>query len=150
MRAVIQRVRRAQVSISGVVHGKIDQGLLILIGSEEGDNADDAAWLAGKIARLRIFADEAGKMNLDVNQIGGKVLAISQFTLFASTVKGNRPSFLRAQAPAQAEPLYQQFLGLLSAELGTKVERGVFGADMQVELINDGPVTILIDSRQRD
>jgi D-tyrosyl-tRNA(Tyr) deacylase len=150
MRAVIQRVSQAKVSIGGAVHGAIERGLLILIGSEDGDGADDAAWLAGKIARLRIFADAAGKMNLDVNQVGGRVLAISQFTLFASTVKGNRPSFLRAQAPAQAEPLYQQFLGLLSAELGTKVERGIFGADMQIELINDGPVTILIDSRQRE
>lgn len=103
MRAVIQRVSRAQVSIGGAIHGTIERGLLVLIGSEEDDSADDAAWLAGKIARLRIFADDAGKMNLDVNQIGGKVLAISQFTLFASTVKGNRPSFLRAQAPAQAD-----------------------------------------------
>lgn len=150
MRAVIQRVRSAKVSIGGTVHGAIEQGLLVLVGSAEGDGADDAAWLAGKIARLRIFADEAGKMNLDVNQIGGRVLAISQFTLFASTVKGNRPSFLGAQAPAQAEPLYQQFLGLLSAELGTKVERGVFGADMQISLLNDGPVTIIIDSRHRE
>ncbi len=150
MRAVIQRVRQASVVIDGREHAHIAAGLLVLVAAEVDDHADDVEWLSGKIARLRIFADDAGKMNRAVSDIGGEVLVVSQFTLFASTMQGNRPSFLRAARPEQAVPLYEAFVAALSAELGKAVHTGVFAADMQVSLVNDGPVTICIDSRDRE
>jgi D-aminoacyl-tRNA deacylase len=150
MRAVIQRVIEASVTISGREHARIGQGLLVLVAAEVDDTADDVTWLSGKIARLRIFADDAGKMNRAVTDFGGQVLVVSQFTLFASTMQGNRPSFLRAARPEFAVPLYESFVAHLSADLGQPVQTGVFAADMQVALINDGPVTISIDSRRRE
>lgn len=150
MRAVIQRVRAASVTIDGREHARIAQGLLVLVAAEVDDSDDDVTWLSGKIARLRIFSDEAGKMNRAVNDIAGEVLVVSQFTLFASTVQGNRPSFLRAARPEQAVPLYDAFVARLSGDLGRPVKTGVFAADMQVALTNDGPVTISIDSRRRE
>ena len=150
MRAVIQRVRQAAVAIGGREHARIADGLLVLVAAEVEDQADDVDWLSGKIARLRIFADDAGKMNRSVSDCGGEVLVVSQFTLFASTVQGNRPSFLRAARPEQAVPLYDAFVARLSADLGEPVQTGVFAADMQVSLVNDGPVTISIDSRRRE
>lgn len=150
MRAVIQRVRAASVAIVGREPATIDQGLLVLVAAEVEDTAEDVAWLSGKIARLRIFSDEAGKMNRSVIDIAGEVLVVSQFTLFASTVQGNRPSFLRAARPEQAIPLYEAFVRQMGADLGRPVKTGVFAADMQVSLVNDGPVTITIDSRRRE
>lgn len=150
MRAVIQRVRESSVSIDGTQVAAIGPGLMVLVGVEDGDGTDDADWLAGKIARMRIFGDAAGAMNLSVVESGGDLLAISQFTLHASTRKGNRPSFLRAAAPEQAEPLYRYFCEALADAAGRPVARGVFGGDMQVALVNDGPVTILIDTRARE
>ncbi|MGC3989656.1 MAG: D-aminoacyl-tRNA deacylase [Chthoniobacteraceae bacterium] len=150
MRVVIQRVSRASVTIFGQVRSSIERGLLVLLGVEAADGAEDIEWLAGKIAKLRIFADAAGQMNLSVAEAGGDVLVVSQFTLFAATKKGNRPSFIRAAPPEQAIPLYEQFLAKLEAELQRPVGRGEFGADMQVELVNDGPVTIWMDSKSRE
>jgi D-tyrosyl-tRNA(Tyr) deacylase len=150
MRAVIQRVCEASVTIGGREHARIAAGLLVLVAAEIDDTAEDVGWLSGKVARLRIFADEAGKMNRALNDIAGEVLVVSQFTLFASTMQGNRPSFLRAARPEQAVPLYEAFVAQLSTELGKPVKTGVFAADMQVALINDGPVTIPIDSRRRE
>ncbi len=150
MRVVIQRVKQAAVVISGCDHARIGPGLLVLVAAEAGDTAEDGAWLSGKIARLRIFADEAGKMNRSVSEVEGEVLVVSQFTLFASTAQGNRPSFLRAARPEQAVPLYEAFVARLSAELGRAVSTGIFAADMQVSLTNDGPVTLVIDSRRRE
>lgn len=150
MRLVIQRARQASVHIDGQCVGRIDHGLVVLVGVEEVDTPEDADWLAAKTAAMRLFADAEGKMNLSVGEAGGRVLAISQFTLFASTKKGNRPGFTRAARPDKAVPLYEHFLSRLEDELGKAVERGVFGADMQVSLINDGPVTIVIDSRARE
>lgn len=150
MRAVIQRVLRASVEIDGEIVSRCSAGLLILLGVEQGDTKEDIAWLSSKAARLRIFADDAGKMNQSVVEAGGEMLVVSQFTLHASTKKGNRPSFLRAAAPEVSEPLYAAFCGALEAELGKPVGRGIFGADMKVALVNDGPVTILIDSRARE
>ncbi len=128
----------------------IGAGLLVLVGVETGDSTADAEWLAGKIAQLRIFADEAGRMNHSVVEAGGGVLVVSQFTLFASTAKGNRPSFIRAARPEEAVPLYERFLAELEPLVGHRPERGVFAADMRVSLVNDGPVTIVIDSRRRE
>lgn len=150
MRAVIQRVLEASVQIDGTTVSKIQSGLLILLGVEEGDAAEDVSWLSGKVARLRIFADDEGKMNRSVVEAGGEIIVVSQFTLHASTKKGNRPSFLRAAVPGISEPLYKDFCASLEDELGKPVGRGVFGADMKVALVNDGPVTILIDSRARE
>ena len=138
------------MAIDGREQARIAQGLLVLVAAEVDDSADDVEWLSGKIARLRIFADEAGKMNRSVGDIAGDVLVVSQFTLFASTVQGNRPSFLRAARPEQAVPLYEAFVERLSSELGKVVQTGVFAADMQVSLVNDGPVTICIDSRRKE
>ncbi len=149
MRVLIQRVTEAAVAIGGVERARIGAGLLLLVGIEEADGDDDIEWLAGKVARLRIFDDEAGVMNLDIVQTNGEVLAISQFTLHASTRKGNRPSYIHAARPEVAEPLYEKFTARLSRELGREVHIGIFGADMQVSLTNDGPVTILIDSKSR-
>ncbi len=150
MRAVIQRVSTASVSIDGVPVSRIGAGLLILLGIEEADNKEDIEWLAGKIIRLRIFDDDQGVMNRPVTDTGGDILVISQFTLHASTKKGNRPSYFRAARPEQAIPLYESFRDVLGQLLGKPVKTGEFGAYMQVELINDGPVTIIIDSKTRE
>ncbi len=136
--------------IAGREHARIGPGLLVLVAAEVDDSADDVVWLSGKIARLRIFADDTGKMNRAVGDVGGEVLVVSQFTLFASTEQGNRPSFLRAARPEQAVPLYEAFVARLSADLEKPVQTGVFAADMQVSLLNDGPVTVIIDSRRRE
>lgn len=148
MRAVVQRTTEAEVTIAGAVAGGIGTGLVVLVGVEAGDTAADADWLARKIAALRIFADESGKMSRDVRGIGGAVLVVSQFTLHASIKKGNRPSFVRAARPEEAEPLYERFCETLGAEIGRPPARGVFAADMRVRLVNDGPVTVVIDSRR--
>jgi len=150
MRAVIQRVLESSVTIDGNIIAKIGPGLLVLLGIEEGDGADDIAWLCGKIAKMRIFSDADGKMNLSLTDIAGEVIVVSQFTLHASTKKGNRPSFLRAAIPSISEPLYEKFCHRLESELGKPIGRGIFGADMKISLINDGPVTISIDSRARE
>jgi len=150
MRVVIQRTTQASVTIDGIVVSEIGQGLLVLVGIENDDVIADAQWLASKIVQMRIFSDGGGKMNLSVKDIDGDLLVVSQFTLHASTKKGNRPSLLRAARPEIAIPLYEQFLGLLETELGKPVLRGVFGADMKIALVNDGPVTLLIDSRARE
>jgi D-tyrosyl-tRNA(Tyr) deacylase len=149
MRAVIQRVKRAVVEIDGQEWSRIDHGLLVLLGIEHADTADDVAWLCGKIAAMRLFADEQGKMNRSVVEVGGEMLVVSQFTLHASTQKGNRPSFLRSAVPAVAEPMYQQCCERLTALTARQVKQGRFGADMQISLCNDGPVTIIIDSKDR-
>jgi D-tyrosyl-tRNA(Tyr) deacylase len=150
MRAVIQRVSAAAVSIDGSIVGQIGRGLLVLLGIEQGDSGDDLAWLSSKVARLRVFPDEAGRINRNLREADGGMLVVSQFTLHASTRKGNRPSFTQAAAPAEAEALYREFLAAMEAHLGQVVERGRFGADMQVSLVNDGPVTLMIDSRLRE
>jgi len=150
MRIVIQRVQSANVSINKNVFSAIEKGLLILVGIEEADTAEDIDWLCKKIIDLRIFADEAGKMNLSVKEIGGDILVISQFTLHASTKKGNRPSYIKAAKPEVAIPLYENFIAALSGLFQNPVKTGVFGADMQVSLVNDGPVTICIDSKNKE
>jgi D-tyrosyl-tRNA(Tyr) deacylase len=148
MRAVVQRVTEAEVTIGADVAGRIGRGLVVLVGVQVSDTEADADWLAGKIAALRIFADEAGKMNRDVRESGGQALVVSQFTLHASTKKGNRPSFMQAARPEEAVPLYERFCATLEGALGRPPARGVFAADMRVKLVNDGPVTIVIDSRR--
>jgi D-tyrosyl-tRNA(Tyr) deacylase len=150
MRVVIQRVSGASVTIAGDVVGRIGSGLVVLVGVQAGDTPADVDWLAGKVASLRIFPDEAGKMNRSIIEAGGGLLVISQFTLIASTAKGNRPSFIEAARPEEAVPLYERFLAMIEPLVGRWPERGVFAADMQVALVNDGPVTILIDSRRRE
>ena len=150
MRAVIQRVSEASVTIGGDVVGRIGTGLLVLIGVEAGDTLADADWLAGKVTQMRIFPDDAGKMNRSVTEAAGGLLVISQFTLIASTAKGNRPSFIEAARPEAAVPLYERFLAAVESQAGRRPERGVFAADMKVALVNDGPVTIVIDSRRRE
>ena len=150
MRLVIQRVTESAVSVDGQVIGKIGKGLMILVGIAEGDTERDVDWLAAKTLAMRIFDDNNGVMNLSVLDIGGEILAISQFTLTASTRKGNRPSYIRAARPEKAVPLYNYFCELLSEGIGHRVEKGKFGADMKVALVNDGPVTIIIDSVQRE
>lgn len=149
MRAVIQRVSEASVSIGGAEHARIHHGLLVLLGVAAGDTADDLEWLCGKIARLRIFPDAEGVMNRDINEAGGELLLVSQFTLHALTAKGNRPSYIKAARPEEAVPLYLRAKQLLSELLQRPVRTGEFGADMQVALVNDGPVTIIIDTRDR-
>lgn len=150
MRLVIQRVLTAAVAIEGIVQSEISKGLVILLGIEQSDTADDANWLVGKVAALRIFDDENGVMNLSVKDVGGEVLVVSQFTLHASTRKGNRPSYIRAAAPDVAIPLYEYFVSALADKLAIEIKTGTFGANMQVKLINDGPVTILIDSKSKE
>lgn len=150
MRVVIQRVLESSVTIDGTRVAAIGPGLMVLVGIGQDDTAADADWLAGKIARMRVFGDAEGKMNLSVSETNGELLAISQFTLHASTRKGNRPSFLDAAAPERSEPLYDHFCQALAAESRRPVARGVFGADMKVALINDGPVTIVMDSLARE
>ncbi len=150
MRLILQRVSSASVTIDATITGQIGSGLMILAGIEHEDTLDDATWLVQKITQMRIFGDAEGKMNLCVKDIGGDLLVVSQFTLHASTKKGNRPSFIRAARPEIATPLYEQFLSLLETEMGKPVARGIFGADMKVALVNDGPVTICIDSTARE
>ncbi len=147
MRTTIQRVQYASVTINKQVKSKIADGLLVLIGIEDNDTEEDLQWLAKKIVNLRIFNDAQGKMNLSIKDINGEILLISQFTLFASTKKGNRPSFLQSAKPEKAIPIYEQFIKILSSQIKTKT--GVFGADMKIELLNDGPVTINIDSKNK-
>jgi len=150
MRAVIQRVSQANVVIAGAVKGAINRGLLVLLAVEDSDAVEDVQWLSGKISRLRIFNDADGHMNLSIQEVNGDILLISQFTLFASTKKGNRPSFSRSARPEIAIPLYEQFISQLTQDLGRPIQTGEFGADMKVTLTNDGPVTIIIDSKQRE
>ena len=150
MRAVIQRVTEASVIINGIEKAAIGKGLLVLVGIEDSDNLGDMEWLSGKIVRLRIFGDENQLMNLSVQEVDGHILAVSQFTLHASTKKGNRPSFIKASKPEIAVPLYEAFLRQLSADLGKQVKSGEFGADMKVSLVNDGPVTIIIDTKNKE
>ena len=147
MIAVIQRVSQATLHIEGVLQASIQQGFVVLLGIHVDDTSEDVAYLGGKIAGLRIFSDEEGKMNLDLQAIQGELLLVSQFTLYAATRKGNRPSFLEAARPEQAIPLYELMIKTLSAQLGKQIQTGVFGADMQINLTNDGPVTIIIDSK---
>ena len=149
MRIVLQRVKSASVSIEDSVVGEIKQGFLLLVGVGPDDTRDDASYLARKIAGMRIFSDENGKMNLSIDQVGGKILSVSQFTLFADTKKGNRPSFTGAAGPEAANKLYEEFNEILRTEYGLIVETGEFGADMQVSLVNDGPVTILLDTKNQ-
>jgi D-tyrosyl-tRNA(Tyr) deacylase len=150
MRAVVQRVTRAEVAIDGSSAGAIAQGLVVLVAVEESDSREDVEWLSGKIVRLRVFSRGDEVMNHSVREIGGGILVVSQFTLYASTRKGNRPSYSRAARPEVAIPIYQAFLDQLATDLGRPVECGRFGADMRVSLINDGPVTIVIDSKLRE
>ena len=150
MRLVIQRVTEASVTIEGALHSSIGRGLMILVGIAEGDTEGDVEWLAAKTAAMRIFPDENGVMNRSVTEIDGEALAVSQFTLMASTKKGNRPSYIHAAGHDLAIPLYELYCEKLSEKLGKDVKRGVFGADMKVSLVNDGPVTIVIDSRLKE
>jgi D-aminoacyl-tRNA deacylase len=150
MRAVIQRVTRASVKIDARIYSEIGAGLLVLIGIEEADDREDINWLCNKIVQLRIFNDKTGVMNLSVIEIGGDILAISQFTLHAKTKKGNRPSYIKAANPEIAIPLYNSFVASISSLLGKEIKTGIFGAMMQVEIINDGPVTIIIDTKNKE
>ncbi|MBU2652158.1 MAG: D-tyrosyl-tRNA(Tyr) deacylase [Bacteroidetes bacterium] len=150
MRAVIQRVARASVSIEGNICGKIEKGILILLGIEEADESTDIEWLSGKISRLRIFDDESGVMNLSITEACGDIMIVSQFTLHASTKKGNRPSYIKAARPEKAIPLYEMFIRQMHLDTNRQPQTGEFGAMMKVELVNDGPVTIIIDSRNRE
>ncbi len=150
MRLVIQRVLEAQMHIGGEMYSQINQGLMVLIGVEDADTTDDIEWLVAKMIKMRIFDDESGVMNLDVSQIGGEIMLVSQFTLHASTRKGNRPSYIRAAGEAISRPMYDKFVERTRTLFGGKVATGVFGADMKVALINNGPVTIIIDSKLRE
>ena len=150
MRLIIQRVSKASVNIDSKVVVEIQQGFLVLIGIENADGTDDANWFVQKLIGLRVFSDDEGKMNLSIKDVLGNILVVSQFTLFASTVKGNRPSFIKSAKPDFAIPLYEYFVSKLKAESGLDIQTGVFGADMQINLVNDGPVTILIDSKIRE
>jgi D-aminoacyl-tRNA deacylase len=150
MRAVIQRVTEAKVTINGAVKGAIQNGLAVLLAVEPADSAEDIEWLSGKIVRLRVFDDDNGVMNRSVQEVGGGILLVSQFTLYASTKKGNRPSYSRSAGPEIAVPLYEQFARRLAQDLGKPIQTGEFGAHMLVSLTNDGPVTIIIDSKLRE
>ena len=150
MRVVIQRVRESSLSVGGRLISAIGPGMTILVGVAQGDTVGDIEWLANKISQLRIFDDNEGVMNHNIQQTGGEILAVSQFTLNASTRKGNRPSYIAAAPPDAALPLYEQFVAALSEAVGHKVQKGVFGANMQIALVNDGPVTIIIDSKIRE
>lgn len=149
MKVVIQRVTEARVEVSGETVGQIAKGFMILLGVEVGDTEDDLLYLTKKILALRVFDDEAGQMNLDIHAVHGDILLVSQFTLLASTRKGNRPSFINAELPIRSEPMYEKMAEKLSEGLGKRVQKGIFGADMKVHLVNDGPVTIVIDSRNK-
>jgi len=150
MRAVLQRVKKASVTIDGHIKSSVGNGLMVLLGIEETDMQEDIKWLAGKITRLRVFDDENGVMNLSVQDVGGEVLVVSQFTLHASTKKGNRPSYIKAARPETAIPLYRSFVKELSVLLGKPVATGEFGAEMDIALINSGPVTIIIDTKNKE
>jgi D-tyrosyl-tRNA(Tyr) deacylase len=150
MRVVIQRVSRAHVRVDGKITGEINTGLLVLLGVEDADTGEDMQWLSNKIVNLRIFNDDAGVMNRSLLEVGGGLLLVSQFTLHASTKKGNRPSYIRASKGDIAEPMYEQMKEQLERDSGKKVQTGIFGADMKVELVNDGPVTIIIDSKNKE
>ncbi|MDQ3550644.1 MAG: D-aminoacyl-tRNA deacylase [Bacteroidota bacterium] len=150
MRVVIQRVSNANVKVDGNISGKIGTGLLIFAGFEDADNTDDITWISNKICNLRIFNDADGVMNTSIKEVDGNILLISQFTLHASTKKGNRPSYIKASKPPVAIPLYEQLIQQLKSDLGKDVETGIFGADMKVELVNDGPVTIIIDTKDKE
>ena len=150
MRAVIQRVTRASVTIKGKINGQIENGLLVFMGIEDADTDEDIEWLSSKIVNLRIFNDEKGVMNISVKDIAGNILLISQFTLHASTKKGNRPSYIKASKPDIAIPIYEKMIEQLSIHLGKQIQTGIFGADMKIELLNDGPVTIVIDTKNKE
>jgi D-tyrosyl-tRNA(Tyr) deacylase len=150
MRIVIQRVQEASVSIEGKLSASIQKGFLVLLGIEEADTEEDADYLVQKLCQMRVFADEGGKMNLDIAQVNGALLVVSQFTLHASTRKGNRPSFIRAARPEKAIPLYDYFITRAEQVLNKPCQSGTFGADMQISLVNDGPVTILMDSKNKE
>lgn len=150
MRAVIQRVSAASCTVDDEMTGKIDTGFLVLLGIEDADTTDDLQWLAQKICGLRVFGDENGLMNKALADVGGNILLISQFTLFAQTKKGNRPSFIRAARPDKAIPMYEQMIATLSAITGKKTATGIFGADMKISLVNDGPVTIIMDTKDKE
>lgn len=150
MKAVIQRVSQASVTIEGKKVSEIQKGLLVLLGIENADAKEDIEWLSGKIANLRIFGDAEGVMNLSVKDVGGDIIVVSQFTLHASTKKGNRPSYIKASKPDVAIPLYENFVKQMEADLGRKIQTGEFGADMKVALLNDGPVTIIFDTKNKE
>jgi D-tyrosyl-tRNA(Tyr) deacylase len=150
MRAVIQRVSEATVKVNGEITGSIQNGLLVLVGVEDTDTNEDIQWLSGKIVNMRIFDDANGVMNVSVKDVDGSILLVSQFTLHASTKKGNRPSYIRASKPTFAIPMYEQLIEQLSIDLGKRVQTGIFGADMKVNLLNDGPVTIVIDTKNKE
>lgn len=150
MRAVLQRVSSASCQVNGQTTGEISTGFLVLLGVEDADTVEDAQWLAQKIAGMRVFGDEDGLMNKALADVGGRILLISQFTLFAQTKKGNRPSFIRAARPDKAIPLYEQMIELLNNQTGKPTATGIFGADMKISLVNDGPVTIIIDTKNRE
>ena len=150
MKVVIQRVSKANVKVDGEISGEIGKGLLVLLGIEDADNNEDIQWLSNKIVNLRIFNDENGVMNRSVIEVGGNILLVSQFTLHASTKKGNRPSYIKASKPDFAIPMYEKMIKQLEADLSKKIQTGVFGADMKIELLNDGPVTIVIDTKNKE
>lgn len=150
MRAVVQRVTRASVSVDGALVGKIEVGLLVLVGIEDADHFEDVQWLSAKLTNLRVFADNQGVMNFSLKDISGELLLVSQFTLHASTKKGNRPSYIKASKPDLAIPLYEQLKKQLELDLGKPIKTGIFGADMKLELLNDGPVTIIIDTKNKE
>ena len=150
MKVVIQRVSKASVKVEGKITGEINEGILILLGVEDADSDEDIQWLSNKIVNLRIFNDNEGVMNRSVIDINGDILLVSQFTLHASTKKGNRPSYIKASKPGFAIPLYEKMISQLETDLGKKIQAGIFGADMKVELLNDGPVTIIIDTKNRE
>jgi len=150
MRVVLQRVASASVTVEDKIVGEIQKGIVVLVGIEEADSQEDIDWLVGKITQLRIFGDENGVMNLSVEEVNGDVLVVSQFTLHAATKKGNRPSYIKAARPEVAIPMYEKFVSSLETKLSKKVATGIFGADMKVALLNDGPVTIIIDSKNKE
>ncbi len=150
MRLVIQRVSSASVTIEEKLNGAIGKGLMVLVGIEDADTQEDIEWLAGKLVNLRIFNDEAGVMNCSIKEVNGDILLVSQFTLHASTKKGNRPSYIKASKPPIAVPLYEAMISAIETQLGKKIQTGIFGADMKVALVNDGPVTILMDSKNKE
>jgi D-aminoacyl-tRNA deacylase len=150
MKVVIQRVSKAKVKVEEKINGEIGEGLLVLLGIEDADTEEDIQWLSNKIVNLRIFNDEDGVMNRSVFEVNGNILLVSQFTLHASTKKGNRPSYIKASKPDFAVPMYEKMIKQLEADLGKKIQTGIFGADMKVELLNDGPVTIIIDSKSKE
>jgi D-aminoacyl-tRNA deacylase len=150
MRVVIQRVSKASVKVDGIITGAIQKGLLVLMGVEDADTMEDIEWISGKISNLRIFDDAEGVMNLSVKDIDGEILLVSQFTLHAATKKGNRPSYIKASKPEIAIPMYEKLIQQLKNDLGKEISTGVFGADMKVQLLNDGPVTIVIDSKNKE